>query len=117
MKVRFTNCFLPISVPFHSPYLESATGIIFEDLKEIEAITRQDLATPAFHTSTGQNPLNSSGDESIIVELVNMNTQQPVHCETATVFPRAIHALEFSPGGISGLGVLSHRNKDGTGYA
>ncbi|PUU81782.1 fatty acid synthase beta subunit dehydratase [Tuber borchii] len=114
-KVRFTNRFLPISAPFHSPYLESATGIILEDLKEIEAFTRQDLAIPVFHTSTGQDLRDGSGDESIISELVNMITQQPVHWEAATVFPGATHILDFGPGGISGLGVLTHRNKDGTG--
>jgi len=114
-KVRFTNRFLPISAPFHSPYLESATGIILEDLKEIGAFTRRDLAIPVFHTSTGQDLRDGPGDESIISELVNMITQQPVHWETATVFPRATHILDFGPGGISGLGVLTHRNKDGTG--
>jgi len=114
-KVRFVNRFLPISAPFHSPYLESATGIILEDLKEIGAFTRQDLAIPVFHTSTGKDLRDGSGDESIISELVNMITQQPVHWEAATVFPGATHILDFGPGGISGLGVLTHRNNDGTG--
>jgi fatty acid synthase subunit beta len=44
-----------------------------------------------------------------------MITQQAVHWEAATVFPKATHILDFGPGGISGLGVLTHRNKDGTG--
>jgi len=32
-KVRFTILFLLISARFHSPYLESAAGVILEDLK------------------------------------------------------------------------------------
>ena len=51
-KVRFANSFLPISALFHSPYLQPATGIILDDLKEIEAFTRQDLVIPIFYTST-----------------------------------------------------------------
>ena len=92
-----------MSAPFHSPYLESATGIILEGHKEIEAFTRQDLAIPVFHTSTGQDLRDGSGDESIIFELVNMTTQQPVHWEAATVFPGATHILDFGPGAFPGL--------------
>ena len=44
-----------------------------------------------------------------------MITQQPVHWEAATAFPGATHILDFGAGGISGLGVLTHRNKDGIG--
>ena len=42
-KVRFTNRFLPISAPFHSPYLESATVIILANLKGIKAFSRDVL--------------------------------------------------------------------------
>ncbi|RPB05353.1 hypothetical protein L873DRAFT_1785580 [Choiromyces venosus 120613-1] len=114
-KVRFTNRFLPISAPFYSPYLESATGVILEDHKEIRAFAQQGLAIPVFHTSTCQTLHNRSGDKSIISELVNMITQQPVHWGTATVFLGTTHILYFGPGNISGLGFLTHRNKDGTG--
>ncbi|KAK5002990.1 beta subunit of fatty acid synthetase, partial [Cryomyces antarcticus] len=44
-----------------------------------------------------------------------MITHDTVNWEQATVFPDATHILDFGPGGISGLGVLTHRNKDGTG--
>ena len=80
----------------------------------MEAFTRQDPAIPVFHTSTGQDLRNGSGDESIISELVNMITQQPVHREAATVFPWATHILDFGSGGTSGLAILTHHNKDGT---
>ncbi|PWW78691.1 hypothetical protein C7212DRAFT_350108 [Tuber magnatum] len=80
-EVHFTNRFLPISAP---------------------GLTSQNLTIPVFHTSTGQDLRDGSGNESIISALVNMITQ-------------ATHILDFSPGGIFGLGVLSHHNKDGTG--
>ncbi|KAH8145050.1 uncharacterized protein LAJ45_10961 [Morchella importuna] len=114
-KVRFTNRFLPISAPFHSPYLEAATSIIEEDLKGITSFNRKDLAIPVYNTYNGEDLRTAKGDESIISELVNMITRLPVHWEAATVFPKATHILDFGPGGISGLGVLTHRNKDGTG--
>ena len=36
-------------------YFESETGIILEDLKEIETLTRQDQKIPIFHISTSQD--------------------------------------------------------------
>lgn len=114
-KVRFTNRFLPISAPFHSPYLESATAIILHDLEGIRTFTRDALAIPVYHTSTGEDLRHGSGHPSVIAELVSMITEQAVHWEAATVFPKATHILDFGPGGVSGLGVLTHRNKDGTG--
>ncbi len=47
--------------------------------------------------------------------LVRLITRDPVNWEKATVFPDATHVLDFGPGGISGLGILTSRNKDGTG--
>ncbi|PUU80416.1 hypothetical protein B9Z19DRAFT_1123695 [Tuber borchii] len=41
-------------------------------------------------------------------------TQQPVHCETATLISATAHILGFSPSGISRFGVLTQYNKDGT---
>ncbi|PUU76790.1 hypothetical protein B9Z19DRAFT_1129211 [Tuber borchii] len=44
-----------------------------------------------------------------------MLTQQQVHGEPATVLLGATKILDLGSGGISGLGVQTHRNKDGTG--
>ena len=77
-KVRFTNRSLPISAPLHSLWLESETGIILEDLKEIWTFTPRDLTIPVFHTSTGQNLRDSTGNGSVTSKFVNMVTQQPV---------------------------------------
>ncbi|KAI5782751.1 acyl transferase domain-containing protein [Geopyxis carbonaria] len=114
-KVRFVNRFLPISAPFHSPYLKSAAPIILEDLKDIKHFEKKELGIPVFDTHTGEDLRTTSSSSSVVPELVQMITNLPVHWEKATVFPGATHVLDFGPGGISGLGVLTHRNKDGTG--
>ncbi|KAI1945742.1 beta subunit of fatty acid synthetase [Ophidiomyces ophidiicola] len=112
-KIRFVNRFLPITVPFHSKYLTSAFDIITEDLEDIQ-IPAKSLRIPVYNTNTGKD-LRLNGDEDIVPALVRMITSDPVNWENATVFDNATHILDFGPGGISGLGVLTNRNKDGTG--
>jgi len=112
-KVRFVNRFLPITSPFHSTYLTEATKHIEEDLKDIR-LTVKDLSIPVFNTATGLD-IRHEGEENVVPVLVRMITQDPVHWEKATAFPKATHIIDFGPGGISGLGVLTSRIKDGTG--
>jgi fatty acid synthase subunit beta len=112
-KVRFVNRFLPITSPFHSKYLENATSLIDEDLKDVK-ISSSDLAIPVYDTNTGKD-LREEVRGNVILTLVRLITHDPVNWEKATVFPQATHVLDFGPGGISGLGVLTSRNKDGTG--
>lgn len=112
-KVRFVNRFLPITAPFHSQYLSSAYDRILEDLEDVE-IPAKSLVVPVFHTKTGED-LRQLGDKDVVPSLVRMITHDAVNWEQATVFPGATHILDFGPGGISGLGVLTNRNKDGTG--
>ena len=112
-KVRFVNRFLPITTPFHSQYLAEAYKHIEEDLKDIK-ISVAELGIPVYNTSTGRD-LRDEGKDNVVPALVRMITQDPVDWEKATVFSDATHLLDFGPGGISGLGVLTNRNKDGTG--
>ncbi|KAK0643318.1 acyl transferase domain-containing protein [Cercophora newfieldiana] len=112
-KVRFANRFLPISAPFHSKYLAKATATIAEDLKDIQ-IDARSLGIPVFDTNTGKD-LRDEVKGNVVPALVRMITSDPVNWEKATVFPGATHILDFGPGGISGLGVLTSRNKEGTG--
>lgn len=112
-KVRFVNRFLPITAPFHSPYLAEAGAHLEDDLKDI-SIPATDLGIPVFDTCSGKD-LCELGDQNIVPSLVRMITKEPVNWEQATVMPDATHILDFGPGGISGLGVLTNRNKDGTG--
>lgn len=111
-KVRFVNRFLPITAPFHSIYLTDAYNQLQEDLKGLQ-ISSKGLGVPVFDTATGEDIRGDSGN--IVPALTRMITQDPVNWEKATEFPNATHIVDFGPGGISGLGVLTNRNKDGTG--
>ena len=112
-KVRFVNRFLPITSPFHSTYLKAATKHIEEDLKHIK-MSVDELGIPVFNTATGED-VRKEGKDNVVPALVRMITQDPVNWEKATMFPKATHVIDFGPGGISGLGVLTSRIKDGTG--
>lgn len=112
-KVRFVNRFLPITAPFHSPYLSQATKNIEDDLTDIK-ISAKDLGIPVIDTNTGKD-LRESGSANVVPALVRMITHDPVNWEKATIFPHATHIIDLGPGGVSGLGVLTSRNKEGTG--
>ncbi|KAF2209620.1 hypothetical protein CERZMDRAFT_46958 [Cercospora zeae-maydis SCOH1-5] len=113
-KVRFVNRFLPITAPFHSPYLVEAMKHLEKDLGEIN-IQASELGIPVYDTYTGEDLREEKSGQSITPALVKMICQDQVLWEKATVMPNATHILDFGPGGISGLGVLTNRNKDGTG--
>jgi len=113
-KLRFTNRFLPISCPFHSKYLRDVSETIIKDLEGIN-ISSEQLAFPVYATDSGKNLQEVDPTVNLVPELVKMITHLPVRWELATQFPGATHILDFGPGGISGLGQLTHRNKDGTG--
>ncbi|KAF2803837.1 beta subunit of fatty acid synthase [Mytilinidion resinicola] len=112
-KIRFVHRFLPITAPFHSPYLAEATKQLHEDLKDV-VISGDSLGIPLYDTETGKDVRDEELD-NIVPSLIRMITHDPVNWEKATEFPDATHILDFGPGGISGLGVLTNRNKDGTG--
>lgn len=112
-KVRFVNRFLPISAPFHSKYLAEATALIDQDLKNIQIDAKQ-LGIPVFDTNTGKD-VREEVKGNIVPTLVRLITRDPVNWEKATVFAKATHVLDYGPGGISGLGILTSRNKEGTG--
>jgi len=112
-KVRFVNRFLPITCPFHSTYLGEALKHIEDDLKDIK-ISSKSLEISVYSTDTGED-LRGKGDDNVVPKLVQLITQHPVHWEKATSFPKATHIIDFGPGGISGIGVLTNRNKEGTG--
>ena len=112
-KVRFVNRFLPITSPFHSIYLKQAYKHIVEDLKDVE-LNAKDLAIPVYNTATGVD-IRQEGEDNVVPALVRMITEEPVNWGEATTFPGATHIIDFGPGGISGLGVLTSRIKDGTG--
>lgn len=113
-KLRFTNRFLPISCPFHSKYLLPVADTIIADLEDI-IVTSEELAFPVYATDTGKNLQELPSGTNVVPLLVHMICHLPVHWEGATKFTGATHIIDFGPGGISGLGSVTHRNKDGTG--
>ncbi|KAK1911404.1 hypothetical protein P3342_012705 [Pyrenophora teres f. teres] len=84
-KVRFVNRFLPITAPFHSPYLVDATKQLEQDLKGIN-ISTADLGIPTYDTHTGQD-IRETESENIVPRLIRMITADSVEWEKATVFP------------------------------
>lgn len=112
-KVRFANRFLPITAPFHSKYLAEATSLIDEDLKNIK-IDAESLAIPVYDTNTGKD-IREEVKGNVVPTLIRLITRDTVNWEKATVFENATHVLDFGPGGVSGLGILTSRNKEGTG--
>lgn len=112
-KVRFVNRFLPITAPFHSQYLAEATALIDEDLKNIR-IDAKALGIPVYDTNTGKD-IREQVEGNVVPTLIRLITRDAVNWEQATVFEKATHVLDFGPGGISGLGILTSRNKEGTG--
>lgn len=113
-KLKFSNRFLPIYAPFHSHLLENATSLILEDLANHKlTINASEIKIPVYDTFNGQN-FQQVSDKDIVPNLIKCITQLRVNWEIATDF-KSTHILDFGPGGVSGLGVLTHRNKDGTG--
>ncbi|PGH20055.1 hypothetical protein AJ80_03705 [Polytolypa hystricis UAMH7299] len=112
-KPEFTNRFLPITAPFHSSYLLDVVSMVMESLDGM-CITGDSLRVPLFSTKTGED-MRNRGSANIIPDLVAMVTEQQVVWEKATAFPGATHILDFGPGGVSGIGPLTNRMKEGTG--
>ena len=114
-KIAFTSIFLPISVPFHSPYLLPAYDQIVQDLRHV-SISSADLAIPVFATDDGRD-LREAKEMNIVAALVRMITYSPVEWELATAWSetKATHALDFGPGGAVGAGLITYQNKEGSG--
>ncbi|KAI9713282.1 MAG: beta subunit of fatty acid synthetase [Chrysothrix sp. TS-e1954] len=112
-KIRFVNRFLPITCPFHSEYLSEAHGLILQDVENIR-ISSKDLGISVYNTNTGEDMRETQSD-NIVPQLIKLVTSDHVEWRKATAFPKATHIVDFGPGGISGIGVLTNRNKDGTG--
>ncbi|KAE9399788.1 fatty acid synthase [Gymnopus androsaceus JB14] len=114
-KPVFSVRFLMVSVPFHSVYLSKATDkLLAEDLKGEELWKPEELRIPVFNTEDGVDLRSSK--IPIARSLCNQIFTLPIHWTKATNFPKSTtHALDFGPGGLSGIGPLTARNFDGKG--
>ncbi|KAF7722190.1 3-oxoacyl-[acyl-carrier-protein] synthase [Apophysomyces ossiformis] len=112
-KIKFSSRFLPITAPFHSQYLKSVTRSLTEDIeKHGLKFEARDLVIPVFATDSGSD-LRSSAD--LTLALVSLICERPVYWEKAIALKDLTHIIDFGPGATSGIGGLTHRNKEGTG--
>lgn len=111
-KLRFVNRFLPITAPFHSQYLKPAAELLYADCKNL--VFTSQLSIPVYATDDGAN-LQGMSPMELTRRLIDMIEFLPVDWIAATEFDSPTHVIDFGPGAASGLGGLTHRNKDGTG--
>ncbi|THV07258.1 fatty acid synthase [Dendrothele bispora CBS 962.96] len=114
-KPVFSVRFLVVNAPYHSEYLRTATNkLLNEDLKGEELWKAAELRIPVYNTDNGSDMRELS--TSITRSLCDQIFTSPIHWTTATDFPdSATHAIDFGPGGLSGIGPLTARNLDGKG--
>lgn len=112
-KLAVTNRFLSITAPFHSNYLAPAAELLTQRLNHI-VIPSNSLYIPVYDTDTGKD-LSTLRSGNVVPWLVRMITISPVNWERASTFELATHILDFGPGNSSSIGVVTSRNKEGTG--
>lgn len=102
--------FLPISAPYHSPYLDKVDVDVTEALSSI-SLSGHDLGIPLYHTHTGRN-LQEWQSEDVLRVLIRAVTVDmvdwPMTCRNLDV----THLLDFGPGQI---GSLTNETTEGTG--
>ncbi|KAI9352522.1 hypothetical protein DFJ73DRAFT_926469 [Zopfochytrium polystomum] len=111
-KVRFASRFIPVTVPFHSDYLKDVPAQLAEDaMANSLSFDAKKLAIPVLNTNTGSDLRTTT---NLTMSLIDQICIQQVRWEIATKVD-VTHILDFGPGGSSGVGGLTHRNKEGTG--
>ncbi|KAJ1924023.1 fatty acid synthase alpha subunit Lsd1 [Tieghemiomyces parasiticus] len=107
--------FLPITVPFHSPYLASAVDLVARDIERYDLrFKATDLALPLLASDTGVD-MRDAADQDVSHAMVVQICTLTTYWQRATDVPGLTHILDFGPGGLSGIGGLTYRNKEGTG--
>ncbi|KAG5462635.1 MAG: hypothetical protein BJ554DRAFT_4304, partial [Olpidium bornovanus] len=112
-KVRFSSRFLPVAVPFHSGYLKDVPAQLEQDIiRHNLSFDAEKMAICVYNTHTGEDIRKRPDVTSSLVEQICL---LPVYWEKATNAKGLTHVLDFGPGGASGVGFLTSRNKEGTG--
>lgn len=111
----FTTRYLPISAPFHTFYLADTKSIIVNDMERHNIMIKpSDLLIPVYDSRTGRD-LREVEEEALFPILTNAITTEMVDWPRATMFPNRSCIIDFGPGETSGVGILLHRTKEGTG--
>ncbi|KAJ1910189.1 fatty acid synthase alpha subunit Lsd1, partial [Mycoemilia scoparia] len=114
-KLKFASRFLPITAPFHSKYLDAAPQLVLDDVKAMDCqFNASELRVPVFSTWDGKD-LRETAQDDLTKSIIEMICLQPVDWPAATAMPSITHIVDFGPAGASGVGRLTHRNKEGTG--
>ncbi|EEB93555.1 hypothetical protein MPER_07767, partial [Moniliophthora perniciosa FA553] len=111
-KPVFSVRFLVVNAPYHSEYLRSATDKLVEtDLEGDELWKPEELRIPVYNTEDGSDMRSLKG--SIARCLCDQIFTSPIHWTKATNFPdSATHAIDFGPGGLSGIGPVTARGSN-----
>jgi fatty acid synthase subunit beta, fungi type len=102
--------FLPISTPFHTPYLSDAADAVKLHLSHI-SISAAQLLLPVYHSRTGDD-IRDSCALNLIDDLVDAIACEQCDWPMAVTFPNATHIIAFGGGGV---GELTMKVKDGEG--
>lgn len=114
----FSIRFLPIPVPYHSIYLEGCTKKVIEnDMPDASFWDRKQLEVPVFNTEDGTDLRDENASSSnLLTDLCDQIFTSPIHWAVATNYPAdTTHVIDFGPGGNSGIGSLTAREREGTG--
>ncbi|WVQ81978.1 hypothetical protein IAT38_004105 [Cryptococcus sp. DSM 104549] len=112
-KAVFSMRFLPVNVPYHSQYLAGTTEKVQKDVGE-ELWSVEELSMPIYHTEDGSDLRKVAS--SLTASLSDQILVKPIHWVKAVDFPKsATHAVDFGPGGNSGIGPLTGRAIEGRG--
>nr|AAS90002.1 HexB [Aspergillus flavus] len=88
--------FLPISAPFHTPYLDGVQGRVIEALGSV-SVALHSIKIPLYHTGTGSN-LQELQPHQLIPTLIRAITVDQLNWPLVCRGLNATHVLDFGPG-------------------
>ncbi|KAB8256213.1 acyl transferase domain-containing protein [Aspergillus pseudonomiae] len=88
--------FLPISAPFHTPYLDGVQARVLEALSSVP-LPLHSMKTPLYHTGTGSN-LQELQTDQLIPTLIHAITVDQLNWPLVCRGLNATHVLDFGPG-------------------
>ncbi|KAI8324312.1 fatty acid synthase beta subunit, partial [Martensiomyces pterosporus] len=112
-KLQFSTRFLPITAPFHSAYLSSAPEAVERDATANGWTL--DASAIRIRALSGDDGCDLSAEKDLTRKLIDSLCLLPVDWPKATAMDGVTHMVDFGPGGVSGIGGLTNRNKEGTG--
>ena len=109
-KLELNVHFLPISTPFHSPYLGQVDTLVTKALTAI-TLNGNDFGVPFYETHNGKNLQDWRSDDVLrtLIRAVTFDLcDWPMVCKNLDV----THLLDFGPGQV---GSITHNTTEGTG--